>query len=108
MVNGMSDDLLMSVVRAWDTTGLIDGRKIMNTAMWRHPIARKQVKVLEEDWGSGEDGEGQGWITVLRPMEKELGAMMDWRAIIGHVRKYLTHETSMGETGGRMNDFLLF
>lgn len=110
IVNGMSDGLLMNVVRAWDTTGLVDGRKkrifvapAMNTVMWRHPITRKQIKVLEADWGAGEDGEGEGWITVLRPMEKELacgdvgdGAMMDWRAIVGHVGKYLKHESRSG------------
>ncbi len=103
MANGMSDDLLMSVVRAWDTTGLVDERKkrifvapAMNTAMWGHPVTRKQIKILEQDWGAGEDGEGEGWITMLRPMEKELacgdignGAMMDWREIVGHVESYL-------------------
>ena len=113
IVNGMSDGLLMNVVRAWDTTGLVDGRKkrifialAMNTAMWRHPITRQQVKVLEQDWGAGEDGEGEGWITVLRPMEKELacgdvgdGAMMDWKAIVGHIGKYLKQESTSGQTG---------
>ncbi|RMZ78945.1 hypothetical protein DV737_g3701, partial [Chaetothyriales sp. CBS 132003] len=95
MVNGISDGLLMSVVRAWDTTGLIDGRKkviyvalAMNTAMYRHPITQKQVKILEQDWGQPPDG----WVKVLRPMEKELacgdvgdGAMMDWRKIVEEV-----------------------
>ncbi len=92
MVNGISDGLLMSVIRAWDTTGLIDGRRktiyvapAMNTAMWRHPITKKQIKILEQDWGSPPDG----WVRVLRPMEKELacgdvgdGAMMDWRQVV--------------------------
>jgi phosphopantothenoylcysteine decarboxylase len=120
IVNGFSDGLLVSVVRAWDTTGLVDGvdgagrRKrvfvapAMNTAMWRHPITEKQIRVLEEEWGGGNegedgraDGEGptglvDGWITVLRPMEKVLacgdvgdGAMMDWRDIVAHVERYL-------------------
>jgi phosphopantothenoylcysteine decarboxylase len=132
IVNGLSDGLLMSVVRAWDTTGLIDGvdgkggRKkkkkmvfvapAMNTAMWRHPITGRQIRVLEEEWGSSGDGEGEGegegedgggdgvgqvglekgWLTVLRPTEKELacgdvgdGAMMDWREIVEHVERYL-------------------
>ncbi len=124
IVNGLSDGLLMSVVRAWDTTGLVDGvdgkgRKkrvfvapAMNTAMWRHPVTGRQVKTLEEGWGStdeGEHGEGdvngegaleKGWITVLRPIEKELacgdvgsGAMMDWRDIVGHVEQYLGLES---------------
>lgn len=99
MVNGISDGLLLNVIRAWDTTGLVDMRKkrvfvapAMNTAMWRHPITEKQVKILEEDWGSGEDG----WVSVLRPTEKELacgdvgdGAMMDWRLIVRHIEAHL-------------------
>jgi phosphopantothenoylcysteine decarboxylase len=113
IVNGMSDGLLLNVVRAWDTTGLVDGKKkrmfvapAMNSAMWAHPVTRKQIKVLEEDWGAGEDGSGEGWITVLRPMEKELacgdvgdGAMMDWKAIVGHVGKYLVHEKTLDQKG---------
>ena len=99
MVNGISDGLLMSVVRAWDTTGIVDQRRkrimvapAMNTAMWHHPITKKQIKVLEQDWGTGDEG----WITVLRPTEKELacgdvgdGAMMDWRQIVGFVDEHL-------------------
>jgi len=99
MVNGISDGLLLNVVRAWDTTGLVDMRKkmvmvapAMNTAMWHHPITGKQVRVLEQDWGEG-DG---GWVVVLRPTEKELacgdtgdGAMMDWREIAVRVERYL-------------------
>ena len=113
IVNGMCDGLPLNVVRAWDTTGLVDGKKkrifmaiAMNTAMLAHPITRKQIKVLEEDWGAGEDGTGEGWITVLRPMEKELacgdvgdGAMMDWKAIVGHVGKYLMHEKTVDQKG---------
>ena len=99
MVNGMSDNLLLSTVRAWDTTGMVDLRKkrifvapAMNTAMWRHPITRKQIKVLEKDWGEGEEG----WVTVLRPMEKELacgdtgdGAMMDWKLVVEKLEQHL-------------------
>lgn len=97
MVNGISDNLLTSVLRAWDTTGMVDERRkfvfvapAMNTAMWRHPITAKQVRVLEE-----EDG-WQEWVRVLRPTEKELacgdtgdGAMMDWREIVQVLEKKL-------------------
>jgi phosphopantothenoylcysteine decarboxylase len=45
IVHGFSDSLLASVVRAWDTTGLVDGKKkrilvapAMNTAMWHQPV----------------------------------------------------------------------
>ena len=98
MVNGISDGLLLSAIRAWDTTGLVDGREkiifvapAMNTAMWRHPITKKQVKVLEQDWGVATGG----WVKVLRPMEKELacgdvgdGAMLDWRRLVNHIEAH--------------------
>lgn len=97
MVNGISDNLLTSVLRAWDTTGMVDSREkkvfvapAMNTAMWRHPITAKQVRTLEEEVGWHE------WVRVLRPVEKELacgdtgdGAMMDWREIVKVVEKEL-------------------
>lgn len=99
MANGMSDNLLLSVIRAWDTTGIIDGRKkrifvapAMNTAMWAHPITSKQVKVLEQEWGQGEDG----WVSVLSPIDKGLacgdvgtGGMMEWRNIVQELQNYL-------------------
>ncbi|KAI9678094.1 MAG: hypothetical protein M1817_006038 [Caeruleum heppii] len=105
MVSGFSDNLLMSVIRAWDTTGEIedrrDGRKriivapAMNTAMWRHPITTRQVRTLEEDWGV--DGSAGGWVEVLRPVEKELacgdvgdGAMRDWRDIVRTIEDRLS------------------
>ena len=91
---GLAGGLVSSVFRAWDTTGLVDGKQnrpmilvapAMNTAMWRHPVTGKQVRVLKE-W------EEEGWVRVLRPMEKELacgdvgdGAMMDWRDIVDYV-----------------------
>jgi len=116
ITGGFSDNLLTSVVRAWDTTGLVEASDFasvrrkrilvapaMNTAMWRHPITKKQVGLLEEEWGvkdgekEGESGEREeGWFEVLRPQEKELacgdvgdGAMKDWREIVGVIEKRL-------------------
>jgi len=122
IVGGFADNLLTSVVRAWDTTGeidpvgatgqdgvgsIVDGeakkkRKTilvapsMNTAMWRHPVTKRQIRVLEGEWGVGEDGKGEGWFEVLKPMEKELacgdvgdGAMKDWREIVGVIEERL-------------------
>ena len=98
MVAGMCDSLLLSVVRAWDTTGEIEGQKkrivvapAMNTAMWHHPVTRKHVDVLEREWGGP-----LGWFDVLRPVEKELacgdvgdGAMHDWHDIAWHAESVL-------------------
>ena len=94
---GMADNLLLSVVRAWDTLGTIDGKKksvlvacAMNTAMWRHPVTRKQLSALE-DW----NGENP-WIELLYPVEKTLacgdtgdGAMREWSEIVTIVEERL-------------------
>lgn len=114
ITQGWSDNLLLSVVRAWDTTGLIDPLRTipgvewpqergitkkrimvapsMNTAMWHQPITKKQIHVLEEEWGV----KNGGWFEVLQPMEKELacgdvggGAMKDWREIVELVEERL-------------------
>ncbi|KAJ4123222.1 hypothetical protein NW768_009752 [Fusarium equiseti] len=100
IVNGMCDNLLTSVVRAWDTTGTVDGVKkkilvapAMNTAMFTHPITATQLKVLEKDWG-GESG----WFEVLQPIAKSLacgdvgnGAMVTWERIVEEIEKKLTN-----------------
>ncbi|KAJ4294497.1 hypothetical protein N0V90_008188 [Kalmusia sp. IMI 367209] len=106
ITQGWSDNLLLSVVRAWDTTGELDpvrdlpgvesfqngARKkrilvapSMNTAMWKQPITSKQVDILDDEWGVNNGG----WFEVLLPMEKQLacgdvggGAMKDWREIV--------------------------
>ncbi|KAL5366039.1 flavoprotein [Aspergillus floccosus] len=102
IVHGFADNLLTSVVRAWDTTGLIDGKTdarvvvapAMNTAMWVHPVTGQQIRVLEEEWGAKKK-EG-GWFEVLRPIEKNLacgdvggGAMMEWMDIVAVVEQRL-------------------
>ena len=102
MTYGFADNLLLSVVRAWDTTGEIEGSKkkrivvacAMNTAMWKHPVTAKQIKVLKEEWGVGEKGDG--WIEVLNPVEKKLacgdsgdGGMREWNDIVSVIEKRL-------------------
>ncbi|KAI1824610.1 flavoprotein [Xylaria intraflava] len=130
IANGFADSLLTSVVRAWDPWGELDVPRVttsapsstaqeetertarpkkrrimvapaMNTAMWRHPVTAKQLRVLEEEWGvhrktapkaqaddelardtavaeqtvprSGAfEGGGSGWFEVLRPQRKVL------------------------------------
>ncbi|KAH7125719.1 flavoprotein [Dendryphion nanum] len=118
ITQGWSDNLLLSVARAWDTTGELDPvrkfsgldqppeqgesdvRRVkrilvapsMNTAMWKQPITGMQLKVLKEDWGVPNGG----WYEVLEPMQKELacgdtggGAMKDWREIVNIIEDRL-------------------
>ncbi|PHH92692.1 hypothetical protein CDD83_5929 [Cordyceps sp. RAO-2017] len=98
MVAGICDNLLLSVVRAWDFDGSVDGvrKKIvvacaMNTAMWRHPVTAAHLRTLEQDWG-GDDG----WVEVLQPVSKTLacndvgdGAMVDWQEIVAVIEARL-------------------
>ena len=101
---GLSDNLVTSAVRAWDTTGLIDsarpgvplpgGKKVimvapaMNTAMWNHPVTAQHLKTLSEKWAAHKGG----WFEVLTPIEKDLacgdigsGAMRDWKEIVAAI-----------------------
>ncbi|KAF8864999.1 flavoprotein [Acephala macrosclerotiorum] len=119
IVGGFADNLLLSVIRAWDTTGIIDPLRLppsssqasgtagarkriivapaMNTAMWRQPVTKRKIRVLEEEWGvEGEKSGGEGWFELLYPMEKELacgdvgdGAMKDWREIVKVIEERL-------------------
>ncbi|KAM0797475.1 flavoprotein [Usnea florida] len=103
MTAGVADSLMLSVVRAWDTTGEIEGSRRkrivlapgMNTAMWRHPVTKKHLQVLEEDWAV--DAEHDGWIELLRPVEKTLacgdvgdGAMREWSEIVSVIEERLS------------------
>jgi phosphopantothenoylcysteine decarboxylase len=85
VVHGMSDNLLTSVIRAWDTDSSIDMKKkiilvapAMNSAMWRNPVTNKQIRVLTDDWGVKEEATGPasetrsiiGWFKVITPISK--------------------------------------
>ena len=115
MTAGIADNLLLSVVRAWDTTGEIEGSKeakrivvapAMNTAMWKHPITKKQLEIFEDEWGV--IGNDRGWIEVLRPVEKELacgdvgsGAMREWSEIVEVIKLRMGEmRTELSESQG--------
>ncbi|KOS40645.1 hypothetical protein ACN38_g8499 [Penicillium nordicum] len=106
MANGIADNLLLSVIRAWDTTGVVDmGFKPQKTMIfaaldidacaYRHPVTKKQLKVLCDQWGWSESNP-EGWVTVLPPIEKsrasggdDTGSMMDWRDIVIAIQNYV-------------------
>ncbi|KAJ5790356.1 uncharacterized protein N7518_007367 [Penicillium psychrosexuale] len=102
MANGIADNLLLSVIRAWDTTGVVDmGFKSqkprifaaldMDRCMYRHPVTEKQLKALRDQWGWSESNP-EGWVTLLPPVENSLdvgtGNMMDWRDIVTAIQNY--------------------
>ncbi|KAJ5220289.1 hypothetical protein N7468_009493 [Penicillium chermesinum] len=95
--SGFSDSLLMSIIRAWDASGLVDGQgpqdkkrilvfPAMNTAMWLHPVTESQIAVLE----------GWDWFEVFRPVGKALacgdvgvGAMREWAEVVTIIQQRL-------------------
>ncbi|XP_033023345.1 phosphopantothenoylcysteine decarboxylase [Lacerta agilis] len=47
MANGLCDNLLTCVIRAWDLSKPLLFCPAMNTAMWEHPITAQQVEQLK-------------------------------------------------------------
>lgn len=110
ITGGFSDNLLTSVIRAWDINPMSSKRArivvapAMNSSMWAHPITAKQIRLLEEEWGVNGVNPDEGWMEVLRPQEKTLacgdfgqGGMCDWHAIVGVIENRLCLTTSISE-----------
>ncbi|KAL9101614.1 MAG: hypothetical protein Q9163_003153 [Psora crenata] len=102
IAGGFSDNLLTSVIRAWDINPMsLKRRRIviapaMNTSMWAHPITAKQIRLLEEEWGVNGVDPDQGWFEILRPQVKTLacgdigqGGMCDWKEIVSVIEERL-------------------
>lgn len=97
ITNGICDDLLTCVIRAWDVQGksqaLANGQSsilvapAMNTMMWEHPLTARQLGILRDEWS---------WFEVLVPQSKALacgdvgqGAMMEWGEIVKIIEERL-------------------
>ncbi|KAG7245381.1 hypothetical protein INR49_010831 [Caranx melampygus] len=85
IASGICDNLLTSVVRAWDTSRPLLFCPAMNTAMWQHPITAEQVSKLKEF----------GYVEipciakVLVCGDEGKGAMAEVSTIVSVVRQYL-------------------
>ncbi|GME85903.1 unnamed protein product [Ambrosiozyma monospora] len=80
ITNGFADNLLTSIVRVWNPTIPILIAPAMNTYMYAHPVTKKQLKILSEDFK---------YVEVLKPIEKVLicgdigmGGMREWSEIV--------------------------
>lgn len=107
---GFADNLLTSVIRAWDINPMklkrarIIVAPAMNSSMWAHPITAKQIRVLEEEWGVNGVNPDEGWIEVLQPQVKTLacgdvgpGGMCDWHEIVAVIENRLCLTTLNSE-----------
>lgn len=107
IANGVCDNLLTSVVRAWPVESLqsfegsrgmsqpntVYQRKIvvapaMNTAMWRHPLTGSHLAPMRS-------GGAFHWFLVLEPTQKELacgdtgdGAMKDSKDVVREIENH--------------------
>ena len=89
VTGGFCDDLLTSVIRAWDVKRTIIAAPAMNQMMWQHPITVKQATILAEEWD---------WFEILSPQIKRLacgdvgrGAMCDWHKIVTVIEERLVN-----------------
>eukprot|EP00727_Mastigamoeba_balamuthi_P012336 m51a1_g7725 putative phosphopantothenoylcysteine decarboxylase (183) ;mRNA; f:152878-153689 len=81
LANGLCDNLLTCVARAWKTTKPMIVAPAMNTAMWEHPFTAKHLEVL-----------GSLGIRVIPPVSKRLacgdigqGGLADVETIVSTV-----------------------
>ncbi|XP_033940479.1 phosphopantothenoylcysteine decarboxylase isoform X2 [Gymnodraco acuticeps] len=85
IANGICDNLLTCVVRAWDTSRPLLFCPAMNTAMWQHPITAQQVSRLTEF----------GYVEIPCIAKKLVcgdegkGAMAEVSTIVSVVKQYL-------------------
>ncbi len=91
LANGLCDNLLTCIARAWDIGAVKEKPFVvcpaMNTYMYNHPLTGKQLKILSEDFG----------FTVVDCVEKVLmcgdvgiGAMASVDTIVAVVKDLLT------------------
>ncbi|ODV94103.1 hypothetical protein PACTADRAFT_30779, partial [Pachysolen tannophilus NRRL Y-2460] len=80
IANGLSDNLLTSIVRSWNPTIPIFIAPAMNTLMYTHPMTKKHLNIIVEEFKH---------ITILKPVEKVLvcgdigmGGMREWSDVV--------------------------
>jgi phosphopantothenoylcysteine decarboxylase len=67
LANGLSDNCLTCVWRAWDRARPVVLAPAMNTLMWEHPLTVRHLRQLAEDSGAG-----------AVPTSPDLSGLMDW------------------------------
>ena len=103
VTGGFSDDLLTSIIRAWDINPMNPKRPriivapAMNSFMWAHPVTAKQIQILDEEWGVNGPNPAEGWFEVLPPQVKTLacgdtgqGGMRHWQEIVAVIEERLS------------------
>ncbi|OQS02927.1 phosphopantothenoylcysteine decarboxylase [Thraustotheca clavata] len=91
LTNGICDNLLTCVARAWASSKPLLIAPAMNTQMWNHPCTKKQLQILENDYG----------YEIIPPMSKMLacgetgnGALAAVKTICTLVQNHITETQS--------------
>eukprot|EP01111_Echinosteliopsis_oligospora_P018006 TRINITY_DN8031_c0_g1_i1.p1 TRINITY_DN8031_c0_g1~~TRINITY_DN8031_c0_g1_i1.p1 ORF type:complete len:342 (-),score=73.09 TRINITY_DN8031_c0_g1_i1:566-1591(-) len=86
LANGLCDNLLTCVARAWDNQKPFIVAPAMNTHMWSHPLTSRHLREI-----------GELGISVINPISKKLacgdtglGAMAEVQTIVTEVKKELS------------------
>ena len=105
LANGLSDNCLTCVWRAWDPARPVVLAPAMNTLMWLHPLTGRHLRRLAADFGAGDAPSGPdldgvvAWVNercprlrVVSPQSKRLacgdvgvGAMADVAEVVAAV-----------------------
>jgi phosphopantothenoylcysteine decarboxylase len=79
LANGLSDNCLTCVWRAWDTARPVVLAPAMNTLMWEHPLTVRHLRQLAADCGAGAVPDGldldgvAAWINERCPRLRIVG-----------------------------------
>jgi len=92
LANGLSDNCLTCVWRAWDPARPVVLAPAMNTLMWDHPMTRRHLRQIAEDFP-------QGNLRIVSPQSKQLacgdvgvGALAAPDDIVAAVQAFLPAE----------------
>jgi phosphopantothenoylcysteine decarboxylase len=88
IANGLCDNLLTCIARAWDSNKKVFIAPAMNTEMWKHPLTKIQLETIHK-WG---------FVEIINPISKTLacgdvgiGAMQETNEITKIVSEYLNN-----------------
>jgi phosphopantothenoylcysteine decarboxylase len=115
--NGLADNLVSSIIRAWDFSKPLLFAPAMNTLMWHNPLTRRHLSQiladLDETWPDssrlaslesliGQFSSHQKPVRLIAPVEKTLacgdtgmGAMAGLDEIMEMVGRYVTPDTDL-------------
>ncbi|CEP19603.1 hypothetical protein [Parasitella parasitica] len=95
IANGLCDNLLTCVLRAWDVNKPVIACPAMNTSMWHHPLTSRHLEILENVLK----------YNIIQPISKKLacgdtglGAMAESRYIADYVLEMINGKGLAGLT----------